>query len=48
MDPSNEEGHEVISPPRITNIPSEPATLTIGLGDEEPMIPEARCARSPI
>ena len=43
-----EEGHDVISPPQITNIPSVPAALTIGLGEEETAIPKARRAGSPI
>ncbi len=46
MDLPREEGHDVISPPRVTNIPSAPAALTIGLEDEEPAIPEARLTQS--
>ena len=43
-----EEGYEVISPPRITNIPRAPAVLTISLEDEEPAILEAIRVRFPI
>ena len=37
-----EEGLNVISPPRITNIPSAPAALTIGLEGDKTVIYEAR------
>ena len=43
MDIPREEGLNVISHPRITNILSAPAILTLGLGEDEPTIPEARC-----
>ena len=42
MDFPSEEGLNVISSPRITNIPSSLATLTVGLDEDEPIIPEAR------
>ena len=42
------EGHNVILPPQVTNIQRAPAALTINLGDEELVIPEARRVRSPI
>ena len=48
MDLPREEGHGVISPPRVTNILSALAGLTIGLRDKEPVIHEARRAGSPI
>ena len=48
MEMPREVGYDVISPPRVTNIPSSPAALTIGLGDKETAIPEARRAGSPI
>ena len=48
MDMPLEEGHDVISPPRITNIPRAPAVLTVSLEDEEPTILEAIHVRSPI
>ena len=41
MDLPREEGHNVISPPRVTNIPRATTTLTISLEEEEPEIPEA-------
>ena len=43
-----EEGHDVISPPWVTNIPRASAALKINLGGEEPAIPEVRRIRSPI
>ena len=42
MDIPREEGLNVISPPRITNIPSASATMTVGLEEDKPAIPEAR------
>ena len=35
MDIPGEEGLNVIFPPRITNIPSAPAALTVGLDEDE-------------
>ena len=46
MDLPYEEGHDVISPPRVTNIPKATAALTISLEEEEPVIPEASHIRS--
>ncbi len=46
--PYEEDSHDVISPPWITNIPSSSAVLSINLGEEEPDIPEARPIGSPI
>ena len=43
-----EEGIDVISPPRVTNIPSTPAALTVNLEEDETTIPEATCLRYPI
>ncbi len=40
--PREEESHDVIPPPRVTNILSSSAALSINLGDEEPDVPEAR------
>lgn len=37
-----EEGHDVISPLWVTNIPRVLAALTINLGGKEPVIPKAR------
>ena len=48
MDLPYEEGHDVISPSRVTNIPGAAAVLTISLEDEEPAIPEASRIRFPI
>ena len=48
MELPREEGHDVISPPRVTSIPSAPAALPIGLEEEETTILEARHTRSPI
>ena len=48
MDLPYEEGHDVISHPRVTNIPKSAAVLTISLEDKEPAIPEASHIRSPI
>ena len=42
MDLPREEGHDVISPPRVTNIPRATAALTINLEEEEPEIPERK------
>ena len=42
MDIPSEEGLNVISPPRITNIPSVMAALMVGLDEDEPAIPETR------
>ena len=36
-----EKGLDVISPPRVTNISSKSATLTIGLEEDEPIVLEA-------
>ena len=46
MDLPYEEGHDVISPPQVTNIPKATAALTISLEEEEPEIPEASRIRS--
>ena len=43
-----EEGHNVILPLQVTNIPRALAALTGNLGDEEPAILEATRVRSPI
>ena len=48
MDMLLEEGHDVISPLRVTSIPRAPAILIVSLEDEEPMIPEVMRVRSPI
>ena len=48
MDLPREEGYDVISPPRVTNIPRATTALTINLEEEEPEIPEASRIRSPI
>ena len=48
MDLPHEEGHDVISPPRVTNIPRATAALIISLEEEEPEILEASCIRSPL
>ena len=48
MDLPREEGHDVISPPQVTNIPRATAALTISLEEEEPEIPEASRIRSSI
>ena len=48
MDLPREEGHDVISPPRVTIIPRATAALTISLEEEEPEIPEASRIRSPL
>ena len=38
----------MISPPRIQNIPSATAALTVGLEEDEPTIPKARSVEPPI
>ena len=43
-----EEGLNVIYLPWVTNIPSASASLTVGLEEDEPTIPEARCVEPPI
>ena len=48
MEISHEEGLDVMSPPRITNIMSASAPLTIVLEEDEPVFPEARRVESPI
>lgn len=48
MDLPHKEGQDVISPPRITNIPRTTATLTINLEEEELKVPEASRIRSPL
>ena len=48
MDLPSEEGHDVISPPWVTNIPRATVALTISLEEEELVIPEASRIRSPI
>ena len=48
MDLPYEEGHDVISPPRVTYIPRATAALTISLEEEELAIPETSRIRSPI
>ena len=46
MDLPYEEEHDVISPPRVTNILGATAVLTINLEEEESAIPEASRIRS--
>ena len=43
-----EAGTDVISPPRITNIPRASTTLTINMGEDELSIPEASQLKRPI
>ena len=48
MELLREEGLDVISPPRVTNIPSASAALTVGLEEDDSLIPEVRHVESPI
>ena len=48
MEIPREEGLDVISPPRVTNILSTSAALTVGLEEDEPIICEARHVDPPI
>ena len=48
MELPREEGLDVISPPRVTNILSMSAALTVGLEEDEPTIPKARSVEPPI
>ena len=43
-----EEGIYVIYPPQVTNIPSASAALTISLGEDEAVVPEASHIEPPI
>ena len=48
MELPREEGTYVISPPRVTNIPSASAALTISLEEDEYEVPEASCSDPPV
>ena len=48
MDLPQEEGTDMISPLRVTNIPSALAALTINLEGDEVAVPEATRLRYPI
>ena len=48
MELPREESLDVISPPRVTNISSTSAALTISLEGDEPAVLEESCADPPI
>ena len=48
IDLSEEDDTDVIPPPRVTNIPSALAALTINIEEDKVSVPEVTCLRHPI